>query len=561
MNTPILSRLLDGKKGWIFLILWVITFALYIATGKAGWVIDASGWIYDMKHHSFIDFLNRTQSSSQSFYQLFAFHYFLFYKIWGMNVWLWSLLYITLHAVNAFLAWWICSNIFSDSGIKNGALISLFGALIYTVSPHISEVLVWKACYHYMQCFMFILLGILWVQKFQHEQKIKYAVWAAIVFILSAFTLEIFYLTPFFVLSVAFYYSLALGYDKKVFRKTLLYFFIPQLVMFATYFISLYMAYKFLRPHKTDFNQTILDYLSKFPKYFFHIVLLGRYFSIDTKIKVYTFCKSVSALIVFYSLIGIVFIYVIARFKKLSTTAKAMFLLFAWILVLLAFLLPLSFPEPELLVFFDRYTYFADAFVYTLLVLAISRFVTNKYIAILLFCVYVDLNLYFTIMVNTYWMKSSIINNKLVRELPDPGDKIVLLLNTPENYPGVPMIGAQPDGIFKALHEVYTDTIIKNTLYEVASFNMVAEGDGAHVNVINDSVLHVTLNQYGSWWWYEGHGAKSYETPDYKVNMLKPNYMYELTLKHPIDKYLLLYELGDKWKTVDMNLRNADQWK
>jgi hypothetical protein len=187
--------------------------------------------------------------------------------------------------------------------------------------------------------------------------------------------------------------------------------------------------------------------------------------------------------------------------------------------------------------------------------------VTNKYIAILLFCVYVDLNLYFTIMVNTYWMKSSIINNKLVRELPDPGDKIVLLLNTPENYQGVPMIGAQPDGIFKAMHEVYTDTIIKNTLYEVASFNMVAEGDGAHVNVINDSVLHVTLNQYGSWWWYEGHGAKSYETPDYKVNMLKPNYMYELTLKHPIDKYLLLYELGDKWKTVDMNLRNADQWK
>ena len=162
-------------------------------------------------------------------------------------------------------------------------------------------------------------------------------------------------------------------------------------------------------------------------------------------------------------------------------------------------------------------------------------------------------------MVNTFLMESSNIDNKLVRNLPDPGDKTVLLLNTPENYQGVPMIGAQPDGIFKAMHEVYTDTVIKNTVYEVASFNMVAEGDGAHVRVINDSVLHITLNQFGSWWWYEGHGAKNYENAEYKVNMVKPNYWYELTLKHPADKYLILYVLGDKWRVVDMNNRKEEQ--
>ena len=561
MNTPILSSILDSKKPWVFPMLWVLTFILYIAAGKAGWVIDASGFIYNLKHQNFWDFINRTHSDDQSFYQVLTLQYFVGYKLWGMNVWLWSLLYITLQAANAYLLFVVCRNIFSDSGLKNSVLVPLIGVLFFTVCPHISEVLICKAYYHYLQCFLFILLIMLWVQKYQHNQRSKYIWGAAILFLLSTFTLEIFYIIPIFVLTIALFYRFGLDYDKQVFRKTVLYFFIPQLLLLCVYFIALFATYKNLKAHKIEVNQSTIDYLSKLPKYLFHIIFLGRYFAPVDKNSVYRFCESPVTIAVFYGLAILTSIYAIVRFSRMNNTGKVMFLLFVWVMMTLLFVMPLAFPGSSLLVFYDRYTYFAEAFLYILLVLIVSHLVTNKYIAILIFCIYVDFNLYFTINVNSYWMQSSLINNKLIHNFPDPGDKIVLLLNTPENYNGAPMIGAQPDGIFKAMHDVYTDTVIKSTLYEVASFNMVAENDGAHVTVINDSVLHVTLNQFGSWWWYEGHGAKSYENADYKVNMVKPNYWYEITLKHPADKYLLLYALGDKWKTVDMNKKNEDQWQ
>ncbi len=73
-------------------------------------------------------------------------------------------------------------------------------------------------------------------------------------------------------------------------------------------------------------------------------------------------------------------------------------------------------------------------------------------------------------------------------------------------------------------------------------------------------MIHVTLNQWSTWWWYAGHGAKNYETAEYKVNMIDPGHWYELTLKKPASQYLLLYEIGDQWKVVDMNKRNEDQY-
>ena len=77
--------------------------------------------------------------------------------------------------------------------------------------------------------------------------------------------------------------------------------------------------------------------------------------------------------------------------------------------------------------------------------------------------------------------------------------------------------------------------------------------------VLNDSMVRVSLNHGGNWWWYEGHGAQSYETDDYKVSMGKVGYFYDLTLKHPASGYLMLYSVGDKWKKVDWDKKNVRQ--
>ena len=560
MNDFFLNQQRVLKNGWVFLAFWLLVFLLYIPAGKAGWVIDGVGFLYNLKHQSFLEFINRTKSEDQSFYQLFTLHYYLFYKLWGFNVWLWSLLYITVQAINSYLLFRLFGKLLSDSGIAKSFLLSLTAVVIFTVSPHISEIVVCKAYYHYLQVFMFILLILLWVQKYQHQQKSSYILGAIGLYILATLTLEIFYLTPVFVLFIALYYRFGLDYDKKVFRKTILYFVIPQLVLLGAYFLTLFMVYKGFKPHKLEVNQTLVQYLAKLPKYLFHILFLGRYFSLEAKKAIYGAYESETVLYAIYGVGLLTFGYILLRFRKLTYYDKLMFLLFILGLVSLLFLIPLSFPGPELYVFYDRYSYFANSFLFLLLVMGVYRFVTNKYVIIGLFCIYFDLNLYFTIQLNTWWIDSNYVSNQLLSHLPDPGDKIVVLLNLPENMDGAPMIGAQPESQFKVMKEIYTDTIYKNTIYDAASYNMITEKDGAHTMVINDSVLHVTLNQWQTWWWYEGHGAKSYETKDYKLNMIDPGHWYELILKHPASQYLLLYQVGDVWKQVDWKRVNEDQY-
>jgi hypothetical protein len=558
MNDTLLSRLPGNKNAWIFLLLWLLTFALYIPAARAGWVIDAVGFLYNLKHEPFLDFINRTHSGDQSFYQVLTLQYYIGYKLWGMNPWAWSLLYITLQAANAFLLFIVCSRLFSDSGLKNAILVPFIGVLFFTICPHISEVVICKAYYHYLQSFLFILSIMLLVQKYQHEQRNKY-VWISLsLFLLSVFTLEIFYIIPFFVLTIALYYRFALGYDKPVFSATIKKFFIPQLILLAVYFIALYATYGNLRVHKIGISQSTTDYLSKLPKYLFHIILLGRYFAVEDKKAVYAFLESPIVLAVFYGALIIGSLVVLARFQKIRNDAKVMFLLFTWTIMTLVFVIPLAFPGYSLLIFYDRYTYFSNAFIYMLLAMFALR-LKNKYITYALFIIYSIINLYFTNLVNTYWKQSDKINTSLLNNLPDAGDKTVLLLNIPENMNGAPMIGAQHEGEFKTMHEVYTGVRLRNNIYDVASCNMSSDTDGVYVIAVNDSTVDVALSQWGSWWWYDGQGAKDYENGDYKVKMVNPSRWYELTLKKPAVGYLLLYSVGDKWKAVDMNNRHVKQ--
>ncbi|MCW3122626.1 MAG: hypothetical protein JWQ38_2118 [Flavipsychrobacter sp.] len=123
MNDSFLSRLPGGRNTGIFILLWLVTFLLYISAAKAGWVIDAVGFLYNLKHESFGDFINRKHSDDQSFYQVLTLQYYIGYKLWGMNMYMWSLLYITLQAINAFLLFILCNRLFTDSGAKNNVLV------------------------------------------------------------------------------------------------------------------------------------------------------------------------------------------------------------------------------------------------------------------------------------------------------------------------------------------------------------------------------------------------------------------------------------------------------
>ncbi|MBS1690182.1 MAG: hypothetical protein JSS96_15745 [Bacteroidetes bacterium] len=543
----------------LFCLLWLLLFALYIPTMKAGFVADFTGWLAQLKYLSFPQYLNRHDSQITSLYQFTQFITYVFYKLFGLNAWLWLLLHITLQAINSLLLFVIARNIFDNAGIKNGNTIALGAVFLFCICPHISETVVWKPSYHYLQGFLFILLILYWLQKFQHQQEAKYAWWAAIVFFLSTYSLEVFYLTPWFALSLALYYRLALRYDKSVFKKTCLYFFVPQLALFLVHLIVFRAVYGTWIPHITaTLHKDAAFYLGKPLKYIFHILFFGRFFPHNIKTAVYDFCDSPTGMIVFYTAFIICCIAIALRLNKMTAKGKIAVLFFIWALIAISIIIPLGFP-PLLLVYGDRYTYLLDAFTYLLLSLLLSD-ITVKYLAAAIWAVYALINSYFTIEVNIYWKHSAYVLSRMLNTFPNAGNKAVILLDVPDNMNGIPMIHTAPESEYKLLHNLVMPEPINNTVYDGVSFNMLTKGDGVHVQVLNDSMIKVTLNQWGTWWWNNGIGAVSYENADYKVNITDPGHVYELTIKKPAAGYMLLYQTGGIWKQVDWNTRAAEQY-
>lgn len=541
----------------VFATLWVVTFIIYLPAIKAGWVIDTAGWLYNIRHLSFLDYINNAQSRIPSLYQFTQFTTYLFYKVFGASPLAWHTLMVTMQACNAYLLFRLTKAILADSRIEQTTLIAFTGVLAYTISPHISEVIIWEASFHYLQGFLFILGILLLSRLYLLYGGARYAIWGAILYFLSTWSLEVFYLTPWLVLTLAAYYRLALQTPAVKFRRTIKAFVVPQLAMFLLNIFVLRAVFGNHFAHIAEgVVQPLVSYLCKTPQYIFHILFFGRFFDITIREQVYHICQSTPFLITFYAICTALFAWVCLRLKYAGNTGKVAMYLFVSMCICLAIIIPLAFPY-LLLVFYDRYTYFLTAFLFMLL--ALGAISSAKKSLVILLVTYMAINLFFTIKLNILWKQATYVDNRLLTELPATGNKTVLLLSMPENLKGVPMIGAQPDGMYQGMRQLLWGKKEPVKIYDVMSFNMVTMHDGTHVTVVNDSILKVTLNQWSTWWWYEGHGGRSYETPDYRVDLVDPGHWFEIKLKHPANNYLLLFQNNSAWKAVDM-ANKGDQY-
>jgi hypothetical protein len=544
----------------LFLCLWALLFLLYLPAINAGFVSDFTGWLDNVKNTGFREYINREHFHQKSLYQFTQFSTYIFYQLFGAHAWLWHILHITLQAINSLLLFRICYTLLKDSQVKDAIFIAAGGTLLYSICPHISEVVVWEPSYHYLQGLLFILLPLFWLQRFLHTGQTKYAWWSAIIFLLSTHSLEIFYITPWLLLAMIVYYRVGLGQDKKSIRRALLFFFLPVCILFVAYLLEYWLIYHQWVAHigSATIQQPLLTLIGKPAKYLYNIIFFGRFFPAHITASVYAFCDSNLGLLLFYGITLSVFIFLILRFKKMNGKGKVAVLFLVWLMCSMSILLPLWFQD-MFLVLCDRYTYFIDPFIYMLLALLIS-YVPQRKLRLVVFALYALVNLRFNIKVNRYWMRSASIIHNLLHTFPDGGDKTTLLLDLPQNMNGVPMITATPEGEFKLMLRLFAPEKNSNkNIYDVAAFNMISATDGVHVNVINDSTLRVTENQWGTWWWYNNLGCPSYENSEYKLNTTDGHF-YDLVLKKPSGQYLLLYQSGGVWRTVDMNKKNEDQY-
>ena len=559
-NGPLQRRTPFSNLG-VFCILWVLLFVLYYPAAKAGFVTDFTGWLDQVKNHSFGEYINRSNFKATSLYQVTQFNTYIFYKLFGINAWLWHLLFITLHVINCMLLFVLCARLLGDVNVQNSRGIAFGGVLLFCVSPYISEVIVWEPSFHFLQGLLFILLILFWVQRYMHTGSSKYALWAGVVYLLSTHTLEVFYITPWLVLTLGLFYRYGSAVCKPgMLKKTVLLFVVPELALFCLRLVEFRWLYgSWVSRIGTDAVTTApLTGLGKPAKYVFHLLCMGRFFPQHIRADVYTLWDRPAAIAVFYGIATIAVVYIMVRFKTMTGKARVASWLSICTFITLALLLPLWFGD-LLLVVYDRYTYFTCGFLYMLVAVLLS-FITARYVRLGVLAVYTLVNLRFAIQVSRYWGKGQHIDHALLTNLPDAGNKILVLLNLPENIHGVPMIGAGTESEYKLMHNLLLpDKPISNKTYDGLSYNMLTPEDGAHATVLNDSMVRVTLNQWGTWWWMAGKGGYSYENEDYKLNMIDGGHFYELTMKRPATAYELLYQVGDKWKVVDMGKRGVDQ--
>lgn len=529
--------------------LWLIVFVLYLPAWHAGFVTDAVDWLHDARHLPFGDYLNRSNSTVHALYQLTQLVTLGIYKLFGTARIPWHLLFVSMQAGAAYMLYLLASRVISAANLRNPKGIAFWGAVLFCISPYLSEVVVWKACFHYMQGLM-LMLGVLICTERYIYTRAKYLPWlATLLFQLSTFSLEIFYLTPIFTFSLLYYYR-SLGWDMAILPRTWLYFLLPQVLLFGLHLIIFYSIYGEWASHNTGgaFAVPIIEHLATASKYVFHVVFFGRFWPQELKEKAYEIFSSLAVILVIAGLLLALVGCLIYRCRKGYGREQVGLLFLLWALLSLALAIPMPFER-----LFDlsgnRYLYLAIAFFSIAVAIAVNS-IRWAWAKVGLACGWILVSVFLTLRTNRHWQTSEKINTALLQNFPISNDKPTILLSMPYCYKGIPMINAWPYGNYQRMYEVLNQMELPTKVYDGSAFNMISPNDGSEVEVVNDSTIKVSLKQWGTWWWYMDFGGRSYETEAYKLNMVDQGRWYELQLAQPLSSYNLLYQVGDKWQTV-----------
>lgn len=545
-----------------FLLFFFLTTILYFNTRNAGFVTDFLGWQSNFDNLPFLSVINGDAYNIKSFYHfthLLMYPMTAIFRLSGMP---WFLLFASLFAFNAYMIFKIFLQLFTNWKIKNAYIIALIGVLMFIVSPFQSEVMVWRASFHYLTSFAMILIIVDLSRRYIEQPLNKYAVIATLIYLCSVFSLEFFLFTPLIVLVLVVFQRLNNPNFPNI-KATLWRFVGVPFLMMGGYFVLYRLTHEKWIAHYGSKNHTQLLSPEAFATYAKYVVkYLGfiRYFKHSIKESFYAFwaTPSVSLLVMVVVLLmavgGLIF------FNKLSAHNRLIYLTFALFSLLLAPVMTLFFSY-VLLNENDRYGYMASAFLFMGFSLFLSKLPKTLYYT--LAAIFIIISTYFTIKNVQYWAKSEKLMSLLIQNYKWwETTKTVYVLNAPDSYEGMPMFRTFGDdsAVAEAL-QLNQQRTLKAPIVDVAGYNMTAMDNGAHVRVDSLNQVFVTFNQWGTWWWHKGNGASNYETDDYHVQF---DYKgcgncYKLRFKNNKQR-LLLFQTGDTWKEVDWDKKDVEQW-
>lgn len=532
----------------VFALFGALTLVLYYPARHSGFVTDWLGWQQEYDAGNWRDVLHCFGYKGMQ--QVTQAVMFGLYRLFGTDGTRWYLVFGLLHAFNGWLLFGLFRRILRHLSLADHTIIAAMGALLFLVSPYQTEVLIWRACVHYLLSGVLILLTLHSVLNFLSSGKRLWLWVGAAIFLVSLFTLEIVLVTPILALCITFLWQRA-DENAGILSK------LPPVAMALTPVWIVFFAINKLvlgvwvghYGAATHLHFQWVETLSRFLKYFVKHVFFARYFRHVYKEQVFGFLERPE---VVFACIGVVMLFLVIGFFSIKKIAAR------WIAVATAWMMFIISLMPVVTLYMltllhgenDRYGYVASLFLSMALALLFSG-MKEKY-RWLCWGIWMTVSVFYLQRTVQWWAVSHEQKQQVLESFHWYDAKDIVVLNLPDNLEGIHEFHIIGD--LSALKEDLALTRQKpfaGNIREVAYYNATSATDGVTAEI--DSVagaIKVTFKQWGNWWWRNGIGAGDDENDAWRVDF--QGQFYLLYLKNIPEGTVFLYCDGGELKELRM---------
>ncbi len=527
----------------------IVCLLVFWRTVDYGFATDYLGWLNRYREGSWADVI--TCFGYPGLHQFFHFINYSIYSIFGPDIKSIGIIFILAHANTSYLIYRTLRLLLSEIDEDKGGLISIFTAMLFTISPYGIEVLTWDACLHYIICTALCFGSLNLLLRYVQSNKPHLLILHFLLWILALFTIELALAAP----GIFVVYTLFIACKTKIipFIQGLFFKLIPvYILLLAGYFILTkytigswvghYGAEKHLNADPTLLISTFMKYLSK-------LVLLSHHWSFSWKENWYTLLdQPVWTWSVFSAIVGFFIFFFIIK--------KQEFRLYIFPLSFISFAVALL---PVLNLYFlwvvpyenDRYSYFAAPHFYLFASASIIYLFKNRYFFPYVFYITIH-GILLGRMTDTAKQAGSVTNG-LVKNFEFYDHPEIVFLCIPENLNGAYLFRDYSDTNItfnETLDWLKKGKSYKGITHNIAQFNLTSQLDSVTVQVIDSTKLKVNIASWGTWFWRKGQGLSSFENNDFKVTT--GDLYFILEDKKPERNRLYLYTSGNEWKSIQL---------
>src|ERR1043165_1294161 len=498
----------------LFLLFWIVAVAVYFRASNAELIDDGFAGLMKFKDMGWAAF-----PQSFGFTSLYYVHDLVVlgvYYIVGKSSLGWFWVMITLHCLNAVLAYIVFRKFYAVFNINFGALIAFCGGVLFLLSPYQTENVVWAATLHYSVALTIFFTGCWLVLRMVSTGTIAVTdtVLLLVLFIVSLLTLEISLIFP-FAWSCLLLPAVLSGKTTLKIRDILTQVMLPFLMSIGLYFIMTKLIKGHWIPHygATHLqNNSLQNYSSSVARYILKLLGFVHFTEYDKREFIYGLCAHWKIALTI-QLGAVAVLYFLLRKFKTNDVAAVFVSLICLALLLL-------FPSLQMYFMFlftpenDRLSYFFSIAVYQLI--PFLFFQLSAYAGLAVVMVYLLPGLYFLNKQVIKWHEAGVLHQRCVQSFTWTEAPHVYILNAPANYNGAYAF-RNNERLPYALN-FFKDYKQPERIHQVLSSAYSSLQDSTLVTVVNDSTLRVQLVTNGGWLMNEFYGAVDYTSEEFNVD-------------------------------------------